>query len=559
MEPLVKHNPGFEGGPVILKTIVAGLILIMIASVIVLSWVPPVSKDALTHHLAVPKLYLKHGGIHEIPHMSYSYYPMNLDLLYLIPLSLGNDIIPKFIHFGFALLTAWLIFHHLRRRTNQLYALVGVVFFLSIPIIVKLSVTVYVDLGLIFFSTSSLLLLLKWLEQRCDPKWLLLSALFCGLALGTKYNGLIVFFLLVLFVSFLKSRYRADEKNSFAKALGFGILFGLIALFVFSPWMIRNYHWTGNPIFPLYDNWFNPQSGFSRDGLDPFTVRKMIFHESWWQMALLPVRVFFEGHDGSPQYFDGKLNPFLLFFPFFAFLRLKNDSKEIRSEKKILLVFSVLYFAFAFFGTDLRIRYLSPIIPPLVILSIHGMKKMMDLSGRAVSVRAQKTGIILVIGIVGFSLYLNAIYVFGLFKEVQPFSFLTGSVSRHEYIEKYRPEYGALKYINENLPLDAKVLFFHLGNRGYYCDRDYLFDMQRGVSTLHKIVKNCSFPQEVVLEFQRRKMTHFLIRHDLFQFWVKNNFDEREMILLDQLFKYYVKIVYFMKGYGVYRIEYSTM
>ena len=558
MKPLVKHNPGFGGGPVILKTIVAGLILIMIASVIVLSWVPPVSKDALTHHLAVPKLYLKHGGIHEIPHMSYSYYPMNLDLLYLIPLSLGNDIIPKFIHFGLAVLTAWLIFHHLRRRTNQLYALVGVVFFLSIPIIVKLSVTVYVDLGLIFFSTSSLLLLLKWLEQRCDPKWLLLSAFFCGLALGTKYNGLIVFFLLGLFVPFLKSRMCLGEKNRFVKALAWGALFSLVALLVFSPWMIRNYHWTGNPIFPLYDNWFNPQSGFSRDGLDPFTVRKLVFGESWWHMALLPVRVFFEGHDGSPQYFDGRLNPFLLFFPFFAFLRLKNDSIETRSEKKILLIFSVLYFAFAFFGTDLRIRYLSPIIPPLVILSVYGIKKMSDLSGGFRSLKAQRIGMLLICGVVGFSLYLNAVYVFGQFEKIEPFRFLTGELSRDEYIEKHRPEYGAMKYINENLPLDAKVLFFHLGNRGYYCDRDYLFDMQRGVSTLHHIVKNSQFPQEVVLEFQRRKMTHFLIRHDLFQFWVKNNFDERETILLDQVFKYYVKMLYYKKGYGVYRVNDSN-
>ena len=542
-----------------LKTVLLGLLFVLIVSVLILSWVPPVSRDALIHHLALPKLYLKHGGIFEIPFMDFSYYPMNLDLLYLIPLYFGNDIIPKFIHFSFALLVAWLVYFYLRRRINQVYAMIGAVFFLSIPIIVKLSITVYVDLGLIFFSTASLLLMFKWIESRFSLKYLIFSAVFCGLALGTKYNGLIVLFLLTLFVAYVRSRHTGDKETGFVKVLGSGIFFGLVALLIFSPWMIRNYHWTGNPVFPLYDNWFNPQNVIVQQGLNPFSVRNLVFHESWWQMALLPVRVFFEGQDGSPQYFDGKLNPFLLLLPFFAFWRIKNDSHIIMTEKKILLAFSVLYFSFAFFGTNLRIRYLSPIIPPLVILSVYGVKKMIDLARKVVLLKAQKIGIILVLGVVCFSLYINAVYVFGQFREIEPFSFLTGGVSRDKYVEKYRPEYAAMRYINGNLPLDAKILFIHLGNRGYYCDRGYLFDMQRGVSTLHQIVKNSSFPQKVVLELKKREITHFLVRHDLFEFWVKNNFDGREMAILDQIFTKYVKMIYFKKGYGVYRLEHSTL
>jgi len=63
------------------KTLLLGLLAVLIVSIVILSCVPPVSKDALTHHLAVPKLYLNHGGIYEIPFMAFSYYPMNLDLL----------------------------------------------------------------------------------------------------------------------------------------------------------------------------------------------------------------------------------------------------------------------------------------------------------------------------------------------------------------------------------------------------------------------------------------------------------------------------------------------
>ncbi|MBU1570069.1 MAG: hypothetical protein KKE00_06065 [Proteobacteria bacterium] len=103
--------------------ILAGVAAVLAVSVIILSSVPPVSRDALTHHLAVPKLYLNHGGMYEIPSVIFSYYPMNLDLLYLIPLYFGNDIVPKYIHFLFALLTAFLVHGYLKKRTNTLLAL----------------------------------------------------------------------------------------------------------------------------------------------------------------------------------------------------------------------------------------------------------------------------------------------------------------------------------------------------------------------------------------------------------------------------------------------------
>ena len=65
-----------------------GGLLVWIAVIVCLSSVPPVGRDALTHHLRVPKLYLDNGGMVELPSISFSYYPMNLDLLYLLPLHL---------------------------------------------------------------------------------------------------------------------------------------------------------------------------------------------------------------------------------------------------------------------------------------------------------------------------------------------------------------------------------------------------------------------------------------------------------------------------------------
>lgn len=60
-----------QGILLLIKALLAGLL----ASLIALAYTPPFSRDALIHHLQLPKLYLLHGGIYEIPELVFSYYP----------------------------------------------------------------------------------------------------------------------------------------------------------------------------------------------------------------------------------------------------------------------------------------------------------------------------------------------------------------------------------------------------------------------------------------------------------------------------------------------------
>ncbi|MBW2614747.1 MAG: glycosyltransferase family 39 protein, partial [Deltaproteobacteria bacterium] len=517
-------------------------------------------RDALTYHLAVPKLYLKYGAMYEIPTSALSYNPMNLELLYMIPLSLGNDIIPKFIHFSFAILTAWLIFSYLRRRTGPVYGLFGAVFFLSIPVAVKLSITAYVDLGLVFFTTASLLLLLRWMENGFRMRTLIFSAVFCGLALGTKYNGLVTFFLLIFFVPFAYSRYNQEKRSVFLKSSQKGLVFFFIAILIFSPWMIRNYKWKNNPIYPLYDNRFNPPKELvtkatARDGIKKqshglFTYRKVIYHEKWWQIALLPVRVFFQGKDGNPQYFDGKMNPSLLFLPILAFYRKREGPKDVRDEKRILLAFSVLFFGFAFFSSVLRMRYIAPIIPPLVILSVFGIRNIIEKVQEFNAPGVRRAGFCLIFLTLAFFLSLNMHYIITQFRYVAPFSYLKGELSRDEYIDKYVPEYPVIRYINEKLPRNAKILFIFLGKRGYYCDKKYRLDS----GLFFEIMKRSDSPEQVLSELKNMGITHLLIRYDIFKKWKKDNFSDNELYLLDQFMVKYSKMLFIKRGFGVSRL-----
>ncbi len=561
------------------------LLVALIGSVVVLAWVPPVSRDALTHHLAIPKLYLQNGGIYEIPTIKFSYYPMNLDLLYLLPLYFGNDIAAKYIHFAFGLFTAWLIYSYLAKRLDRTWAVLGALFFLSLPVIVKLSITVYVDLGLVFFSTAALMGLLKWIESRYEFKFLLLSAVCCGLALGTKYNGLLTLLILTVMVPLvfigqskpmpmLKTpASRKSTAKTQLKALACGGVYVVIALLVFSPWMIRNVVWKANPVYPLYNSFFTslnrsdtagPNAAITTDadgtfapkrsggsaGWRPFAVRKMVYREAWWEIALIPVRIFFQGRDDDPRFFDGKLNPFLLLLPFLAFGQLKTDSDGVRVEKKIFLSFAVLFIVVAFFQTDMRIRYVAPAIPPLVILSIFGFDRLHRLLCRQRAFQRRPGAAVGVAVLAAAILIFNASYIVEQFKRVDPFSYISGRVGREAYITRYRPEYPVVSYANAHLPADAKLMGLFMGNRRYYCDRNLVF----GRNLFLKIVQNADSPATMREALQQLGFSHLLIRFDLYNKWADKHFSASEKEMLEAFFARDVTHILSSGGFGLFEL-----
>ena len=560
-----------------MKAVLVGLLAAVVISIGVLACVPPISRDALIHHLALPKLYLKHGGIYEISSVSFSYYPMNLDLLYMIPLYFGNDIIPKYIHFAFGLLTALFIFRYLRKRLDDVYALLGVLLFLSLPIVVKLSITVYVDLGLIFFSTAALFYLFEWMHNQYKLRYLVLSAVCCGLGLGTKYNGLIAFFLLTIFVVLIFIKSSADNVNRQYKAIGFGVIFMLVSVAVFSPWAIKNYIWTRNPVYPLYNSWLNsrtaetvyPEAVMTPDSdeelqnpkfdvndskgkLGHFALRKIFFKEKWWETLLIPVRIFFQGRDDNPKYFDGRLSPLLFFLPIFAFWGIKEDSPAFRIEKQILISFSILFILYAFVQTDMRIRYISPVIPPLVLLSMFGLRNLIYLFRNRFSGNIRKLGLAGVYLGVAILLGLNALYVYHQFNYVSPLNFISGRVGRDVYIERYRPEYAAIQFVNKEAPNSGIILGVFLGNRSYYSNRPMTFEFQKFL--LGTFRQNFSV-EEVKANLTTAGITHLIVRYDLFNQWVDNNFNDQQKERLALFFTKHMDLIFSKGGYGVFQLR----
>ena len=205
--------------------IIGVAILVILIAQIVLSFVPPTARDELTHHLAIPRLYARAGRIIEVPMAPYAYYPMLLDMLYTPWVYWGYDSIPKLIHGLFAFLTGLSLYAYLARRMNAVYGLLGFFFFISMPAVLRLSHRAYVDLGVTFYATASLLYLLCFREEKNGVRWLLLAALSAGFAVAAKPNGLVAWLLLFFLLVWVSVR---ETEQGWKKILFQCVLFAVV-------------------------------------------------------------------------------------------------------------------------------------------------------------------------------------------------------------------------------------------------------------------------------------------------------------------------------------------
>ena len=555
------HNNDSRLNFLLRSFLILALVLIFIVEVL-LNLTPPIARDALIHHLAIPKLWLIHGGIHEIKWAVFSYYPMNVDLLYYLCLYFNNDILPNFIHMGFGIGTACLIYLYLNRHFGRVQGLLGVLVFISTPVIMRSSTEAYVDLGLVFFTTASILAFLHWRNQGYRGyKWLFVASVAMGLALGTKYNALVAWFFLTFAVVFVHSRDTGEQWRSIRS----GIVFFLVSLLLFSPWLIKNWILTGNPLYPLLKGFF--QAGFS--GVTPdgsgtrslvsgvvsmgmFESREIMYGDSIWETLLIPIRFFFQGQDNSGRYFDGVLNPLLLVMTPFAFM---NRSRH--ADKLFYALFSAFFILTAFFLDQHRIRYILPTVPFLSILATIGMG---NLFIRAASSKVPLRHLYM-FSLLSFLVVLgagNAVYLHEYYQRIQPLSVVLGRETREDYLTRHLKSYPAIRYINDHTPQDARIRLLFLAGRGYYLDRIYEDDATFGMNVIRGLVAKSNEAVVFRKYLDSIGCTHLLVRVDLFERFLRDNFTQETINGVYRQIDRTTEKIYDGDGYAVYRIVTET-
>ncbi len=506
-----------------------------------LGFLPPTSRDELTHHLAIPKLYADAGRIIEVPVAPYAYYPMLVDMLYTPWIYWGLDFVPKWIHALYGALTGLLIYAYLGWRMNGLYGLIGAFFFLSTPVILRLSHWGYIDLGITFYTTAALLLLLRWRENRNALGELALAGLSLGFALATKPNGLVAALIIVMLFALVLAK--PPRKSLFA-SIQESALFGALTLLPFLPWLLKNWWQTGNPFYPFFPGWFHAKAAAAPDtasfaGIGIFDKRELLYGENIWQIVTLPLRLFFSGQDDNPQYFDGVLTPLLILLLPWVF------TGKWPEDKKLLAGFSLLSLLYAVFLVDLRVRYVLSIVPPLAILAVYGVFN--------IYTRIKRPALLFA-GLLLFAIWHGA-FLWKYVAAAAPWPYLIGAESRDGYLSRTLPEYPTFRYINRETPANAKIYLLFIGRRAYYCQRNYFHDGGELPGFLLAAIRNAKDIAQLEQSLRGNQITHLMLREDLLSGFLGNNLTTDQARRWNEFATNRLQLNFRERGYALYQLN----
>lgn len=470
---------------------------------------PPGTKDDLIYHLYLPKTYLQHQGLIEIPGNIFSYFPLCGEMIYLSGMMAYSDRIPALLHCGFGG-CLFLATYFFARQTgiSPLGSWVGVAVLATTSVIWKELGTAYVDVLLAFFVLLGLLALFEW-EATRHTRWLSLVGLFLGAAFSVKLSALI--FIPLLFVVFLfLLRNAADQTGTeisgqeVMQAVG---TVGVMAAVVMIPWMARSTYLTNNPVFPFLWGLFPTQStGWDAQRAADLSAYLSQIYGNYPKTLIdylaLPFQISLFGEYENSQRYDAVVGVFyLLFFP--AVFTIKLWANRVR----VLLIFVGGYWGY-WMLTSQQGRFLIPLFPVLAALIVYGYERW-KLS--LIEPRHPKLADTVFLIACSTIFLWNSAQISQLFHKLEAWPLLTGQVQSADFLRSKFPEYALFEYINRELPSTAKVFLVYTGNRNYYLERPFLTAYVFEDFAFIQLVVTSTTADEIAVKLRQQGVTHVLI------------------------------------------------
>lgn len=520
-------------------TIVIVFLLLLVVLNFIASFVPPWHFDVLAYHLAVPKIYTQAHQIIYVPYIFYSNLPSLVDTMYLMGLLLHSGILSNLIGYSLGAVFVFAIFLFCKRFFNLKIALLAPLIFYSMPNIIRSSRTSHVDLQFALFIFLSFYALFLYFSSN-SKKHLILSAVFAGFGLSSKVFGIIaVAGISVVLAYHLISRW-AKKNINFKDAFLSLFIFGLIVLIIFLPWLLKNYFFTGNPVWPIFNDFFNGKNWDKshQENLAQMTLKRT---PSLVNFLRLPWDIHTQTGSRLPieniDYEEGIGPYFLVFLPLYFFLSRKNNIINI-------FFIMILIFISIWFFMSYSLRYIIFSWPLIAIISAYVIVELFRNKNLAKVVQVLLT----------FTLIFNlAIWAATNLKGL-PVVF--GLQSHDEFLSRYPGSvYKASKFVNENLPLNSKILLFR-DNRGFYLDRDYVwadplfqtyidYSKIRNEDDYYSVLKSIGVTHVIVnTEFEWRRQIVF-----------EHRYSERILGMMDKFLKKYTKNLYNKDGILINELE----
>jgi len=469
-------------------------LFLTLAFALTIALLPPTDWDGLFYHLTGPKLYLTAGQIRpgiDIPHLNF---PSLFEMHFMLALAIRGAATAKLLHFGFSLLLIILVYLLAKRQLGLKDEWWAVLFLLSMPMVLTLAGWAYNDLALAFYQVGALYALLEYQRRHSQPAtsndqpndhppeargqipWLILSSLFCGLAMSLKYTSFVAPVTLMGLLLWWQWRARCSLIDTLKAALALT----LPALIIASPWYIKNWAFTGNPVYPFlfegrfWDEFRTAAYSTAGSGLG-FDL---------WAWITLPYQLPLGIKDAN--YLDGRTGPlFLAFLPWlllYGFFpsRRSVPSTSLRTSPlalKALLIFALTQYLFWMLGviwsqglwqSRLLLSALVALSPVLASI-LYDLRYLNHPQFSLQRFLKLLVSLVLLLGLVDqvMSDQNRAGWLF-----FRPLSYLTGSETQADYLlRRLGVHYAAMEAINTQFEAEATVAFLW-EPRSFYCDRD---------------------------------------------------------------------------------------
>jgi hypothetical protein len=460
------------------------------------AFAPIIARDALLYHLAVPKWWLECGAQCQVSWHEWSFFPLQTSLAYAGFLQAELIALIPWYHLSYSVVLAALTIEAFSsEQSAHEKGLIASSLFLTTPLVVKLIPEPLADIPALLYLVNGGILLLSLLASPRHPYTFLSCAGFSfGFALATKYvSFLSVGLIWPIFTIFYL--YKSQQSKAIAlRSLCLGTLCIILPVL---PWLVRNFLWTSNPVYPFLQGFFGQGENllaFS-GSTPPLLYRHLYFQESWLEILLLPLRIFFQGEDDNPRYFAGVLSPFLLTGALAVIIHYRSSI-----ALRISLLFSVLYLLIAFcvFYTYLRYQLITVY---LLCLSV----------GLFWSTAYHRKWINLVLWTVALHLCFGLSYQYQRLKSNHVWGHLFGEISNRDYISRNIADYEIIDVLNTKTPPESKVFLLLTGNKFFLIQRETESSYFSQDPVVAALSRNSSI---ALLDFLRERGITHLIFHE---------------------------------------------
>jgi hypothetical protein len=204
-----------------------------------------------------------------------------------------------------------------------------------------------------------------------------------------------------------------------------------------------------------------------------------------------------------------------------------------------------LFFIYALFLVDMRIRYILSIVPPLVILAVYGIFN--------AYLRIKRPGFLFA-GLLTFAAW-HGFYLWQYFSTAAPLSYLSGSESRDAYLARRLPEYTSFQYVNRSTAPTAKIYLLFIGRRAYYCERGYFHDGGDLPGYLLGAIRTAKSPDQIAQALKQKQITHLMVREDLLADFLGHNLTANQVALWNHFAQSWLVFKFRDRGHAVYQLH----